>query len=167
MAVTIMEKITSLAQKLVEHLSAQPHLTHLTLKKSEMFSWDHTACVIYFNPGAPNAMSYLLHECGHALCNHAAYTRDVELLAMEREAWNEAMKLAAKYEVRLYNDSIESALDSYRDWLHSRSLCPSCSATGIQTASHTYSCLNCHQSWRVNEARTCALRRYTHKKRSL
>lgn len=156
-----MEKITSLAKKLANDLAKQPGLAHLTLQQGEMFGWDHTACAISYQPNEPHAAAYLLHECGHALLGHAAYKRDIELIAMERAAWDEALVLAPRYGITVDEELVEDALDTYRDWLHARSLCPHCSATGVQTAAHVYSCLACHHKWQVNEARSCALRRYS------
>lgn len=156
-----MQKITSLAKKLANDLTKKPGLAHLTLQQGEMFGWDHTACTITYRVDEPHAIAYLLHECGHALLGHAEYKRDIELLPMERAAWDEALVLAAQYTLAIDTDLIEDALDTYRDWLHARSLCPTCEATGIQTAPQTYTCLACHHKWRVNEARSCALRRYS------
>ena len=160
-----MEKIISLATKLKNSVSGIPHLTHLTLKKGEMFGWDHTACAITYDIHAEHASAYLLHEFGHALLNHREYTSDIELIRMERAAWDEAMKIAAAQSITIEDDTVEDSLDTYRDWLHSRTLCPACAATGIQTERRTYRCLACGHTWRVNEARTCALRRYSTKKR--
>ncbi len=155
-----MEKITSLAAKLQRDARRQPHLAHLILKQGELFGWDHTACAITYHPGAPDAQLYLLHEFGHALLGHRTYTRDIDLVTMERAAWERAGELATSYDITLSDELIEQALDSYRDWLHARSLCPTCGATGVQVATGTYHCLACHRDWRVNEARRCGLRRY-------
>lgn len=161
-----MEKITSIASNLRDSQARLPHLQHLTLKTGEMFGWDHTACAITYNPHAANAAQYLLHEFGHATLEHAQYKRDIELVKMERAAWEWASANAADYGVAIDEDVVEDALDSYRDWLHNRSLCPACNATGIQADARSYSCTACRSTWRVNEARTCALRRYPTKKHS-
>ena len=165
MDATTMEKITSLAKKLQSKAARSTHLHHLTLRQGEMFGWDHTACAITYNAAAPHAAAYLLHELGHALLKHTGYRYDIELLKMERAAWDKAITVASEYGVAIHEDVIEDALDSYRDWLHNRSLCPACGATGMQTAPGSYTCVACNTSWRVNEARTCALRRYRTKKR--
>jgi hypothetical protein len=102
----------------------------------------------------------LLHELGHALARHHDFSKDIDLLKMEREAWTKAEALAPDYEVAISEETIEEALDSYRDWLHARSRCPNCSQTGIQYDENTYHCLLCHLDWRVNDARQCGLRRY-------
>lgn len=161
-----MEKITSLLKKLKSKAASEAHLHHLTFKEGEMFGWNHTACAISYNPSAKDAQMYLLHEFGHALLGHTSYSRDIVLLKMERDAWEAARELGSEYGVHMSDEIIEGSLDTYRDWLHSRSLCPRCSATGIQSKSQQYSCPACRTTWEVNEARTCALRRYT-KKRSV
>jgi DnaJ-class molecular chaperone len=51
-------------------------------------------------------------------------------------------------------------MNSYRDWLHARSTCPVCQATGMETKKSIYTCPACRHQWRVNEARICSLRRY-------
>lgn len=159
-----MEKITSLVKNLKSSIASVPQLRGLTLKKGELFSWNHTACAITYNPETENAEAYLLHEFGHALLEHKEYTQDIELLKMERAAWDKAAELADRFNVKIEEDLIESALDTYRDWLHSRSTCPTCSATGIETNKQQYECVTCHTTWHVNEARDCSLRRYTTKK---
>ena len=166
MVATIMEKITSLVKKLQRKATEYPHLQHLTLQQGEMFGWNHTACVITYDMHTPNAAAYLLHEFGHATLSHTNYQHDIELLKMERAAWDQAAIIAAEYDIGIEEARIEEALDSYRDWLHSRSLCPECSATGVQTGHNNYACISCGGCWRVNDARTCALRRYSKKRPS-
>ncbi len=160
MDVIIMEKITSLLPKLRANAAKIPHLTGLTLVPGEVFSWNHSACVITYDSQDEHAVEHLLHEYGHALLNHADYTRDIQLIAMERDAWDEAQKVAAHLDVNIEQDIIESDLDSYRDWLHARSVCPNCNATGIQSGRNRYRCLACLQNWRVNDAKSCQLRRW-------
>ena len=159
-----MEKITSLVKSLKSSAASESHLRSLTLKKGELFSWNHTACAITYNPKVKNAEAYLLHEFGHALLKHKEYAQDIELLKMERAAWDKAVELADRFNVKIEEDLIESALDTYRDWLHSRTTCPACSATGIEINKQQYECVACHTAWHVNEARDCSLRRYTTKK---
>lgn len=92
---------------------------------------------------------------------HQDYDKDIRLIQMERDAWAYATaSLAARYNVDISDDTVQTALDTYRDWLHARSQCPSCQATGVQVKQHTYKCLACSRLWKVNEARLCALRRY-------
>jgi hypothetical protein len=109
---------------------------------------------------APDASAFALHELGHAVLGHADFLFDIELLRQEREAWEQAKKLAIMYKVNIEPDLIEDSLDTYRDWLHARSLCPACGLTGLQTKTSTYMCVNCRCSWHPNDARRVSLRRY-------
>jgi hypothetical protein len=159
-----MQKTSSIAKKLASDAITHPHLSRLTLMEGETFSWDHTACAITFIANAPHADAYLLHEYAHALLAHQTYRSDLELIRMERAAWEKAKELSEAYGVAIDENLVENSLDTYRDWLHARSLCPKCGATGVQMAPREYRCIACDNEWRVNEARTCALRRHTIKK---
>lgn len=123
------------------------------------FAWLSGDQSIAYNPAENPA--YLLHEVAHGLLDHQGYERDIDLLKMERDAWDAALdKLSPLYEVPISEDLIQDNLDTYRDWLHARSLCPNCSSVGYQVKQSTYTCPACQGKWRVNEARTCGLRRY-------
>jgi lipopolysaccharide biosynthesis regulator YciM len=125
--------------------------------------WSPGNQTVYYaeNSTDKDGYAYLLHELSHGLLEHTDYDRDVALITMERAAWDKANELAVKYDLTIDDDLVESNLDSYRDWLHARSTCPNCGATGLQTKKLGYSCPACDQKWRVNEARVCALRRFT------
>lgn len=135
-----------------------------SFKKSSRFYWSGMDKTIYYDISAKDSRILLLHELSHALLNHTKYDSDVQLLAMERQAWDHTIDLAKPFNISVSDDIIQSALDSYRDWLHARSTCPKCSATGMQTDAKTYKCSACNNIWQVNEARTCALRRYNKKR---
>ncbi len=124
---------------------------------SEASRWSPSEKTIHFQSG--NDVD-LLHELGHALLGHDGFSQDVELLRIERDAWEKARSIAPKYDVKIDDDAIENALDGYRDWLHARSTCPTCSQTGLQSAkTGVYSCINCDARWTANDARNCGLRR--------
>ena len=133
----------------------------LTFTQSEHFSWSPSEQTIFYTPQHPHAAALLLHELSHALLKHRQYHYDIELIAMETAAWKEAEKQAATYNTRLEDAVVQDHLDTYRDWLHARSTCPECSANGYQLRAATYQCPACSHQWRVNEARLCALRRYS------
>lgn len=133
----------------------------LTFVKGDDFHWSPSTRTIFFK--VPGETSLLLHELGHALLMHRQYARDIELLEMEQAAWTYAVShLSNHHAAPIAIDTIEAHIDSYRDWLHARSTCPSCASTGVQVAKKEYKCLACGTRWHVNEARTCALRRYVH-----
>lgn len=141
--------------KLLTHLEADfPQFT-FTLGTSDR--WD-THGTIYYTTDTPDAS--LLHELAHALLGHATYTLDIDLIRMERSAWDYARReLGVRYAIEINEDDAEDALDTYRAWLHNRSLCPDCHLSGLQQSTGNYICVVCGQAWRANAAKTCALRR--------
>ncbi|NCO10284.1 hypothetical protein GW746_02560 [Candidatus Saccharibacteria bacterium] len=140
--------------------SLQRDFPHITFRESDAFSWSPTEKAVSYSPTDPDADALILHELSHAILGHEEYPKDVALLAMETAAWDHAKGLADTYKVVVEDDTAEANLDTYRDWLHARSTCPACKATGYETTPRTYSCVACSGSWTVNEARLCALRRY-------
>jgi hypothetical protein len=135
--------------------------TQITFTASERFAWSPEEQTVFYNEADENAAELLLHELSHGLLGHHDYQKDVELLAMETAAWEKALELAEKYGVNIDDEVSGKHLDTYRDWMHARSTCPHCEATGYQTKKDTYSCVACGGSWRVNEARLCGLKRYS------
>jgi hypothetical protein len=134
---------------------------NIRFEKSDRFRWSPTTQTVYVGPmRAKRDSATLLHELGHAMCGHSEFSHDIDLLKMEREAWTKAQAVAQNYDIAIGIDTIEDALDSYRDWLDARSRCPSCGQTGVQEAEGIYNCLICHVGWRVNDARQCGLKRY-------
>ncbi len=135
-----------------------PETLFVTSDKPRWAPADHT---VFFNPNKKNADWSLLHETGHMLANHTSYDSDIDLLKMEVEAWQKAKELGTKYGVNIDNDHIEDCLDSYRDWLYKRSLCPACELTGLEQQPGIYSCINCGKKWRVSEDRFTRVYRKT------
>ena len=155
-----MAAITTRSTRSLQHKLRQDYPA-ISFKKADTFYWSASEHAVFFNPAAPQWQSFLLHELAHGLLEHTRYHRDIQLLALERDAWaHAAHQLAPQYDTFISDELIQTNLDTYRDWLHSRSTCPRCQATGVQSESTRYTCLACHAAWRVNEARTCALRRH-------
>lgn len=155
-----MESTTSLVKKLLDANFATPDGKTISLRQGDGFYWEPKSTTVFYAIQQPDSAQLILHELGHALLGHGDYYRDIELIAMERAAWERAIQLGANYNAVIADNLIEEYLDTYRDWLHARSLCPYCAATGIQTAQKTYQCPSCNKSWHVSEARTCGLKRY-------
>lgn len=146
---------TSLAAKL------QADFPTFTLVAGTAFHWSPQDKKIHYEESSDDTAS-LLHELSHAILEHTNYSKDIELIEMERDAWEHAVQvLAPTYRITIEDNDVQDALDTYRDWLHARSTCPECQATGVQTKKSQYRCIACMTNWRVNEARVCALRRYT------
>jgi ribosomal protein L37AE/L43A len=95
----------------------------------------------------------LLHELAHALLDHSTYGSDFELLKLERDAWELASELGRKYGVKINQNHIQNCLDTYRDWLHRRSACPTCGTHVLQRDVHYYQCFNCQTVWKVSSGR--------------
>lgn len=154
MDATTMRLTTLLANKLRGDFPAYQFVA------SDDFRWSPTKQTIYYDEASDDRAS-LLHELSHATLNHTAYTKDIELIEMERDAWEHTRQsLSVPYDVPVSDETVQQSLDTYRDWLHARSTCPHCTAVGIQTKKSLYKCIACSTKWRVNDARVCALRRY-------
>lgn len=150
-----MPSTTSLANNL------QRKYPDFTFQASDEFHWSPQEKVIYYDQNSNDTAS-LLHELAHASLGHQTYIKDIALLEMERDAWHyAATTLGPTCATKIDDTTVQDALDTYRDWLHARSTCPGCKATGVQTKKNQYKCILCSRLWRVNDARICALRRYT------
>lgn len=136
-------------------------LPHLKFQQSGNFYWSPREQTVFYRPvETPQDASILLHEVAHAALSHCDFTSDIALLKRESEAWQYAKNvLAPRYSLVIDEETVEGHLDTYRDWLHARSRCPECAHTGLQTGEYGYECVNCNCSWKVNDARTCQLRR--------
>jgi len=133
----------------------------ISFTAGQRFAWSPDKKTVFYDESDSENVALLLHELSHGLLGHREYLKDIELLAMETAAWDKARELGKKYTITIDTDLSEDNLDTYRDWLHARSSCPTCSAVGYQSAKDTYTCVACTGTWRVNEARLCALRRYS------
>lgn len=136
--------------------------SQFTYVEADSFRWSAESQTIHIDSKSQDAALFTLHELGHALLDHQSYAQDIDLLKMERDAWHFAVsQLAANYDIEIDEILIQDNLDTYREWLHARSLCPACKMTGLQSSYGAYSCLACGCRWKSNEARNCALRRHT------
>lgn len=136
----------------------------LTYKSGQQFCWSPETSEIFYNQSAvdQNGTWSLLHETGHALLQHTSYQADVELLRLEVDAWQKARELATWLDVEIDEDHIQDCLDTYRDWLYKRSICPSCHTKCLQQDDKIhYRCFNCHTVWRVSSSRFCRAYRST------
>lgn len=143
------EQLISLLQRF------QTDFPDIFFKESESTYWDPVSNTIFYDKSNPKVIWSILHEIGHKLEGHIHYTHDLQLVLMEKDAWTQAGKIAGKYGIDIDSEHIEDCLDSYRDWLHKRSRCPSCSQTGLQDDNLNYRCLNCNNAWRVSMSRFC------------
>jgi hypothetical protein len=127
---------------------------NITFREGDAFVWSPAEQVVTYRAksiGQRAAAWSLLHETAHALLGHSRYRSDVELVRMEAEAWHKAEVLATDYKAKISPDHIDECMNTYRDWLHARSRCPTCTQIGLQARRHTYKCINCQQAWRVSD----------------
>jgi len=155
MVATTTRSINSLTKQI---FADYPQFTFVPAKTAYWSPEEKT--VYYADTKSPEKLIVLLHELGHAVLNHQSYHQDIELLAMERDAWQKASELAARFHIEFTEDIIEDHLDTYREWLHARSRCPHCYQAGVQHTNLVYYCVLCDQKWQVNDARQCGLKRY-------
>ena len=130
----------------------------LRFKAGDQFYWSpETGEIVYEADGrGRKAVWSLLHETGHALSGHESYKADFELIRLETEAWERAGKLAGELGIDMDEDHVQNNLDTYRDWLYKRSICPSCGTKCLQQGDFVhYRCFNCHTVWRVTASRFC------------
>jgi hypothetical protein len=130
----------------------------LSFIESAHFAWHAGKRHVSYQKSGKNTQQSifaLLHELGHALLGHTDYTHDIELLQLEVAAWDKARALAETYGVELDEDYLQDCLDTYRDWLHLRSTCPSCFGRALQASQDRYRCFNCQTSWSVSRSRLC------------
>ncbi len=130
---------------------------HLHLAASDTFFWSPADKTVHYDSSSKGkeALWSLLHETGHALLGHTHYYSDVELVQMEVSAWEKAKDIGQAHKITINEDHIQDCLDSYRDWLYKRSLCPDCHLSGVQVASRVYVCIFCQKKWRVSTERFC------------
>lgn len=107
---------------------------------------------VFLGQPQPNFGLLALHELGHALCRHKGYTVDVQRIKIESEAWERAKTVYLKYQKcaddggvlpEWDEDFVQEKLDTYRDWLHTKSQCKKCGLTRYQVESGEYCCPRC------------------------
>jgi hypothetical protein len=134
----------------------QARFPQLRFVAGKHFSWSPEAQEIVYDSkrSGKKAIWSLLHETGHALLDHKNYLADFELVRLEMAAWAKARELATDLQIKIDEDHIQDCLDTYRDWLYKRSICPHCHTKCLQQNDFKhYRCHNCHTVWRVTPSR--------------
>jgi hypothetical protein len=142
----------------------QVRFPQLRFTPGQQFCWSPETGEIFYKTAARGRQAQwsLLHETGHALLEHQNYKADFELLRLEIAAWERARELAGDVGVNIDEDHIQDCLDTYRDWLYKRSICPTCTNKCLQQDDYRhYRCFNCHTVWRVSASRFCRAYRST------
>ena len=128
----------------------------LIFTPSDSFYWSPATKEIFYDQNSSSIIGKwsLLHEVGHALLNHSEYGADFMLIDLEIEAWQKALDVASYFHISIDKNHIEDCLDTYRDWLYKRSVCPKCSNKSLQQSDFRYyRCFNCHMIWQVSTSR--------------
>jgi hypothetical protein len=144
-----MSSSSKMSSELVESLKHDYPKFNFSVGKQE--HWSPKKNTIFYNPN--KTYFGILHELAHALLKHSDYQNDFELIKLESEAWELAAKIGQKYSIEIDDDYIQNCLDTYRDWLHRRSACPSCGTHVLQNDSSNYRCFNCNTSWHVSSGK--------------
>ncbi len=143
-------------QEVTKTLSEQ--FPHLSFKAGRGFYWSAPTGEVVYSRSAQGdqAIWSLLHETSHALLTHQSYGNDFELIEMEVAAWEHAKGLASRLGLPTIDEGhLQDCLDTYRDWLHKRCVCPNCGTKSLQSTSQAYRCFNCSTQWRVTPSRFC------------
>lgn len=141
-------------------------ISDVEFKQGESFYWSPEQKVITYNEDNlkhANGQWALFHEAAHAKLGHISYSSDLGLLKLEVEAWDEAKILATKFKIKIDENHIQDCLDTYRDWLHQRSTCPTCEIVCLQATPTHYKCHNCFTTWSVTASRFCRAYRLLNK----
>jgi len=133
----------------------------IEFRSSGIFAWrPHLQAIEYDEEkiATSRGLLLLLHEVGHHMSGHDRTSSDRELLKQEVQAWTKAKLLATKIGLP-FDDSVrEDCLETYRDWLYQRSLCPTCNHQGLEVEK-LYHCINCNEKWQTPTSLHCQIRR--------
>jgi hypothetical protein len=138
--------------------SLRANYPDLHFSEGAAFYWSPKDKTVYFTAVSTLELIAewsLLHELAHAVLGHKSYADDYELVQLEVAAWQKAQKLAKKYGYEIDQNHIQDCLDTYRDWQHRRSTCPTCQTISAQADPRTYECFNCRTRWTVGPSRFC------------
>jgi hypothetical protein len=136
----------------------------IKFRPGDKFYWSPETKEVFYDKAASqqNGVWSLLHETGHALLEHVSYKADFELIRLEVAAWEKAKALASDMQIRIDEDHVQDCIDTYRDWLYARSICPTCNTKSLQQGDLAhYQCFNCRSMWKVTPSRFCRAYRAT------
>lgn len=103
---------------------------------------------IYYLEANNNFRLLLLHELAHALLGHFSYKKSLERLKIERDAWEKTRELCKTHSVPFDEDLAEAELNTYRDWVHQKTLCKVCGSTCLEVSSESLFCPFCQKEYK-------------------
>ncbi len=109
---------------------------------------------VFLGQPQPNFGLLALHEVGHGLSGHKDYKTLIQRLKNESEAWERAKTLLLQYRERTHSDEqnkipiwdeefVQTQLDTYREWIHTKTQCKKCGLTMYQTGDSSFHCPRC------------------------
>ncbi|MCC7543230.1 hypothetical protein IT415_00805 [bacterium] len=130
----------------------QERYNDLQFEASDDFLYDAADEIIYYDSdtvGENEGQIALLHEIAHAQLGHFHYNTDLELFALETQAWGLTSQLCKQYSVTIPDEYLRSCLQTYASWLTQRATCPACNNFSTQDDAITYRCFLCDTRWQV------------------
>lgn len=114
----------------------------VVFKRGDRFSF-RPPKTIFIGPAEKHDTLLLLHELGHYASSHRDFDTDAKRIKMEREAWEKAREFASLYGIAFDEEVVEAEMDSYRNWLDTKSRCPVCGLSCYQSRDGKYHCPRC------------------------
>ena len=90
----------------------------------------------------------LLHELAHAILGHFSFDRSLERLQIERDAWAKTRELCSLYSIPFDEEFAEAELNTYRDWVHQKTLCKHCGLSCLEVSSESLYCPFCQKFYK-------------------
>ncbi len=125
-------------------ISAYPEFTFRPGKK---FSFRPPKSIHYLEDN-DNFRFLLLHELAHALLGHFSFSTSLERLKIERDAWEKTRSLCAEYKIPFDESLAEAELNTYRDWVHQKTLCKCCGLSCLELNSESLYCPFCQKTYK-------------------
>lgn len=103
---------------------------------------------IFYIESNDNFRLLLLHELSHALLGHFYFSKSIERLQIERDAWDKTRELCKIHNVPFDESFAETELNTYRDWLHQKTLCKTCGLSCLEVNSESLYCPFCQKYYK-------------------
>lgn len=114
-------------------------------KAGRKFMFRPRRTIIYEEIAGEEFKLLLLHELGHATLGHFSFKTAVERLAKERDAWEKTRELAEGFGVEFDEEMAQGNLDTYREFLHQKTLCPECGLSTLEIGTEKLFCPGCQR----------------------